>query len=686
MFRSVDNVNSILFSLEALSEVRGKENAENAKSAQLISQSTAERLREAGATSVTSAAVQKGIGVIARMQIGEENLSVATVEARKRALVAAIETETKRRAQGALTLALEAKNVDSIDKLSEAERNSTITAINAMIKKRREAADAQIKSAFSGGKGARAAQQALQTQIISEATATTEKLDGLEKAKLRTVLQAELASRVAKAKTSDEIRAQIFRIEELQRIEDEHGSGAVAVAKGIQGAIDQIKKSWNDLIGTVTRFGNKVSEALGPKRTEALTKFVVVFGVAAAAAGPLLLILAAVAFVITSIVIPAIAGILSIVAAVFFPVILIVGAVLLVLSLLRQEGESLGDTFFRVFGAIGTFISDVFTTGIVPFIQGIASVFIPIVEQLGIVWRNIISNIKLLLGELFGSSEETSTGAATNWKEVGSTVGNVIGAVIFAILKVIEVANFVIGALAKALFVVGGIILDTLLFPFTAVFDLVADLGRVWISLFKGDLQGALIGLGTAIFDFVLSPIRLVLRAIIALADAVNIDIGKGVRIFAEEGTTGLIADALPGKKAAPSASARAALARSKASQEKQRKGEIEFERRSKSGRETKENREGILETLKRQLKENMDFKTQAAAEAKDPPKVKALINLTDNRTVELDASLCVDSDEMAVAGARKKQELQERAGFKATPWQRRQMLEQGSSPKTGTA
>ena len=60
---------------------------------------------------------------------------------------------------------------------------------------------------------------------------------------------------------------------------------------------------------------------------------------------------------------------------------------------------------------------------------------------------------------------------------------------------------------------------------------------------------------------------------------------------------------------------------------------------------------------------------------------VAAAVGKDKKTGVDLNQRLGVDGREMAVATARSKIELQERSGFKATPWQRRLALEQGAAP-----
>lgn len=66
------------------------------------------------------------------------------------------------------------------------------------------------------------------------------------------------------------------------------------------------------------------------------------------------------------------------------------------------------------------------------------------------------------------------------------------------------------------------------------------------------------------------------------------------------------------------------------------------------------------------------------------PPKVQVGVDLNDKRQLEINNCMQVNGRQLALAQAQHKQEINERAGFRATPWQRRQMLEQGAVPATG--
>jgi TP901 family phage tail tape measure protein len=62
-------------------------------------------------------------------------------------------------------------------------------------------------------------------------------------------------------------------------------------------------------------------------------------------------------------------------------------------------------------------------------------------------------------------------------------------------------------------------------------------------------------------------------------------------------------------------------------------------------------------------------------------PNVNVGVNLNDQRKLDIHNCMQVDGKELAVATGRHKQEIQERAGFRTTPWQRRQIVEQGAAP-----
>jgi len=89
-----------------------------------------------------------------------------------------------------------------------------------------------------------------------------------------------------------------------------------------------------------------------------------------------------------------------------------------------------------------------------------------------------------------------------------------------------------------------------------------------------------------------------------------------------------------------------------------------------------------VGEKVDPQTAANLAALNKAAISGK--PAVDVNVNVEDKRQLDVKNCMTVDGRELAVAQGRHKQEINERAGFKATPWQRRQMVEQGAAPVNG--
>jgi hypothetical protein len=146
-------------------------------------------------------------------------------------------------------------------------------------------------------------------------------------------------------------------------------------------------------------------------------------------------------------------------------------------------------------------------------------------------------------------------------------------------------------------------------------------------QIFSGNILQGFKTLGQSLLEFVLIPLRMILRGAIKVADAVGVDIPDAVREFSEEG----IADILPDlPETAADAAAQAA-----------------------------KNKQDAAET----------------------PKQVVEVLMEDKRTVEVNATLNLDNKQVAGAVQKHKQEVQDRSGFKANPWQRRMAAEHAAVP-----
>lgn len=78
------------------------------------------------------------------------------------------------------------------------------------------------------------------------------------------------------------------------------------------------------------------------------------------------------------------------------------------------------------------------------------------------------------------------------------------------------------------------------------------------------------------------------------------------------------------------------------------------------------------------------DVKAEKEATRAKPANVQVDLELEDNRKLDVKTCTTIDGREVALAQGRAQQEIHERNGFKATPWQRRAVAEQGAVPVGG--
>jgi TP901 family phage tail tape measure protein len=90
---------------------------------------------------------------------------------------------------------------------------------------------------------------------------------------------------------------------------------------------------------------------------------------------------------------------------------------------------------------------------------------------------------------------------------------------------------------------------------------------------------------------------------------------------------------------------------------------------------------ESAREELVKNTAEQVALQKQAQVQ---PPEVKAEVKLEDKRCIEVSNEVKLDGKKVSKNQAKHKQEIYERAGFKAQPWQRRVALEQGAAPTGG--
>lgn len=444
---------------------------------------------------------------------------------------------------------------------------------------------------------------------------------------------------------------------------------AEKVAKGVKDAISTMSEAWDSVIDKIKEFSKQFG---GTFDLQKVTKWVVLIGVAAGAIAPLLLGMMALKFVVGGLV-AVFSGIGATLAAAFWPVTISLGIIAIAFSFLRKENESFGETARRVWGNIKIWVTDLWENAILPFIEGVRSFWIPVIEDLGETWNSVVTQVKDLFGGLFESFNHGSDTIMVDWK----TVGQVFITVFSSILKI-------------GMYVIKGVIglFQILVIPVRHVLKFVHNIAAALGTMFGGKIIKGLKLLGAAFLDFVLKPIQVVASWIIKLADM----LGKGdwipekLRTFSKEGFTGVIDPGREKKSVIKpkKAKSKARIVTPKSELEKARFGAMPSESElldlglgtekdisdAQAAREIAEiSAKGKVE---KSLVEANVIKNAVKEGVKEGQKGQCLeANVTSN--------LSVDGDVLNKSSARSKSRLKERSGGKMTPWQHRQILESGS-------
>jgi TP901 family phage tail tape measure protein len=482
---------------------------------------------------------------------------------------------------------------------------------------------------------------------------------------------------------------------------------AQAVSRGINEAIDTIVSALATLRAAFGRVKEGLLKALGPTGLQTLVKVGIIFGVVAGAVAPILLAFAGLALVAAKLwptikaigtAMRAIGTVLSgpvgaaIAVAIGLFVIFkkeimdfvggfiegllpalapleevwtrIVGAMKSVwdelsntlragLAALGIDWGGLGNTAGSTLGTIISFIGEVIATVVewgakilVTAIQIGAWITENVVSVFQAVWDKIsfAINIAKMLGQVVAGI------AAKIWEWIKSKVVAILETVKEKLSGVIDFFKRMSDTASEVLSAIGGFFDTWLITPLKDALSWLNNLIGGWeglraivgsvLSWIKGQMETSLLG-----------PIRAVVRAIIELAEAMDVDVPAGLRKFASPGPQGFGA-AVRGRAAALRGAAAPAFqpafsgvtfARSKAQVEAAKAAGTE------AGKAMNRGLGGLAKSLS-------------------------------DRDCETKTTVNIDGKTAARAQAKVSRELSERAGFGATPWMRRMFAEQGAT------
>lgn len=311
------------------------------------------------------------------------------------------------------------------------------------------------------------------------------------------------------------------------------------------------------------------------------------------------------------------------------------GVVLFITSVLVPAILAIG----TMFGAIGGLIGAVFT---LPIIAAVATVLFLWYYAKDQIMALVNSLVQFILAAWDVVSASLVTLWNSFWQIARPAFDKLMGYVSDLINTVLGyVREFVDGAtkalvylkpLFVGLFEIVGNVAGKVFAGLVWAFGNLVDVAKPILNVFKE--------IALFIIEYVVRSVQTLIKAIVKLADAMDFKVPQGLRDFAaQEGFN------IHAVEAAANPGAQAADERAK----------------------------------------NAKAAADAAADnknaANEKPKVETTVMLEDKRQLDIHNCLRVDGKEMALATGRHKQEINERAGFKATRWQQRFALEQGATP-----
>lgn len=320
------------------------------------------------------------------------------------------------------------------------------------------------------------------------------------------------------------------------------GETTTAIAKGLKEAVDTIKQAITDIQEAMANAGDKINEFVPTKTIQRFTKFAALGAVIAAAFVPVVGALAGVGFVLVSVVIPAVEGLVMVFSGLLGiltgPVGIALLAVAALFLVIKRDNESFGDTAIRIWDTVKNAVLDVWTNGIKPFVDGFMGVLLPVWDDLKVAGEDVKTTLLYVFDELFGFMSDKTTQTKTDWFEVGKTIGSIVGA---ALMTVIEIGAFVIKVFllaSQTIIKIGAFIWDYLVTPFIMVWNLIKQVGTGLLEILTFSKEGMIGGfkrIGLAILDFLLEPLRTVLKTFVRISDLAHMKVPQSLRDFVDK-------------------------------------------------------------------------------------------------------------------------------------------------------
>jgi len=265
------------------------------------------------------------------------------------------------------------------------------------------------------------------------------------------------------------------------------GEIVTSVALGAVDAIHDLVNAFNAARTAINNFMSSISGGLGPDVFRWLTRVGILMTLMAAAMGPVLIAVGSLVLLIASIGTGVIEGVGAILGAVFVPLLIAVGILVGLFFAIRREGETTGQTLARIWSVVREAALRVWYEGIMPFYEGFRSTFLPIFEELRVIWGEVTTTMRTTLGSLAAQFQSFGGKSTISWRQLGQAAAMVIGAILRGILwfanTVIPIWGAVMGFLIRY---VGGTVtnIQNMFHRFVSTSQAVGSaMAQIWLAV-----------------------------------------------------------------------------------------------------------------------------------------------------------------------------------------------------------
>lgn len=690
-------LNDVLFAIQKLKQAEdlfglAADNASGAAAKGISQQLQLSKRLEGRQASQARAAIQ----ALTREKVGNENLSRSAIQARNKSFAQFIRT-------GLVGQKLSKKQFSErrsqLDRITERIENGTLSE--------RAALDLRQKV----------------IQSITNQSAVGRKMGNAAKARHDRRIRQMIEQQALQARITAEAESLIDREKKLNEIEQKHGTTARLIAEGVLDAIKTIKDAFETVVLRIKDFGRRLERAIGKERLRQFAKIATIAVIIAGVIAPLIVAFLGFAFVVKSLfiifvglgkiavgafflikgAIGVVIAALGTLAPVIWPIIAVLAILTIAFLAFRREGETVGETFTRLWATIIKPFFDGFLAGFDRATGGAAALWERFSTGMSKAWDDSVGDIieafstlqaelQGLWVEIFGQADAASTNTKNQFFSIGEVVGEVVGFIAEALAAILQFGVANIGPLVKILTK-----------PFTTMIAVVRDVVEAFKELWKGNFLVFLTRIGRAATRILTLPFKIMMEGILRLLQALPDDV---VSKFVDPGTIKAMEkfakfgfqDPPPIKQIIETAT----KGETKVKGPRGRRGRIDIRTRDEKfiARFVKmtERQNQVAAVLQKQnlqvnkanviaarnalrTKATKDREEIARQEKVADKELQANVNIKDERTTNVKTDVCIDGRVAGKALAKHKQSIFDRSGGVTEPFNRLTQAQTGVAP-----